>query len=149
MQRRTFLARGTAAAALACAGLPRAAETPAASLEDVMAVERAFARTMADRDFAAFAAFIDEEAEFLNGGRPLHGKAAVLEFWKKQYEGAEAPFSWAPDRAVIVASGTLAATEGPVHDAQGKLISRFYSTWRRDAAGAWKVVFDNGYDVCG
>ena len=145
MHRRTFLATGAAVAAVATT--PLRASAPA-SVEDVMAVERAFARTMADRDFEAFASFIDEEAEFLNGGRPLHGKAEVLAFWKKQYEGAKAPFSWAPDRAVVVASGTLANTEGPVSDAQGHSTSRFYSTWRRNAAGEWKVVFDNGYDTC-
>lgn len=145
MQRRHFLAAG---AAITAAGALRAAPSGGTRVEDVMAVERAFAQTMADRDFEAFARFIDDEAEFLNGGRPLHGKAAILAFWKKQYEGKEAPFSWAPDQAVVVASGTLANTEGPVYDPQGNNTSRFYSTWRRNAAGEWKVVFDNGYAVC-
>ena len=31
---------------------------------------------MADRDHAAFATFISEEAVFFTGPKPLHGKAA-------------------------------------------------------------------------
>ena len=150
MQRRHFLAAGAAITAAGCAGVRSAAPTQvAASAEDVMAVERAFAQTMAERDFEGFAGFIDEEAEFLNGGRPLHGKAAILEFWRKQYEAPAAPFSWAPDQAVILASGTLAQTEGPVRNPAGAVFARFYSVWRRNDAGRWLIVFDNGYDTCG
>lgn len=150
MQRRHFLAAGAAVTAAGCAGIRDAAAAhPAAGVEDILGVERDFARTMAERDFAAFARFIDDEAQFLNGGRPLHGKAAILEFWKKQYEGDAAPFSWEPDQALILPSGTLAQTEGPVRDPAGTVFARFYSVWRRNRAGQWLIVFDNGYDICG
>lgn len=147
MHRRHFLVSSAALGAAATLGRAQAAAP--ATLDDVFARERAFARTMADRDFEAFASFIDDEAEFLNGGRPLHGKAAILAFWKKQYEAVQAPFAWEPDQGVMLASGTLAQTEGPVRNPAGVVFSRFHSVWRRDAAGEWRIVFDNGYAVCG
>ena len=33
-------------------------------------------------------------------------------------------------------------------DPAGKPIARFYSVWKRQADGQWRVVFDNGYDLC-
>ena len=147
MQRRDLLAAGAALAAAGCA--PARHARRAADPDEVRAVETAFAQTMAERDFDAFARFIDEEAIFLNGGRPLHGRAAILEFWKKQYEAPAAPFSWAPEHVLVLPSGDLAQTEGPVRDPGGAVFSRFYSMWRRNAAGEWRIVFDNGYAVCG
>ena len=38
--------------------------------------------------------------------------------------------------------------EGPVSLPDGKLVARYASTWRREADGRWKVVIDNGHDVC-
>ena len=63
----------------------------------VMAAERAFAKTMADRDHAAFARFIADEAIFFTGPTPLRGRRAVVDGWARFYEGAKAPFSWQPD----------------------------------------------------
>jgi ketosteroid isomerase-like protein len=48
----------------------------------------------------------------------------------------------------VSGSGTLAQTIGPVFNPDGRLVARFYSTWRREEDGAWRIVFDNGYDVC-
>ena len=109
--------------------------------------EVAFAATMAKRDFKAFAEFVAEDAIFINGNKPLRGRAAVLAEWKRFFEGAEAPFSWAPDLVEALPDGQLAYSTGPVH-VKGKLVARFASTWRREADGRWRVVFDNGSDVC-
>src|SRR4029079_2451929 len=52
----------------------------------VRAAETAFAKTMADRDPAAFAGYVADEAVFFGRGA-LRGKAAVVEGWKPLYEG--------------------------------------------------------------
>lgn len=116
--------------------------------EQVFAAERAFARTMADRDHAAFARHVAEDAVFFTGSAPLRGHAAVTEGWKRFYEGTEAPFSWEPQEVEVLASGQLAHSSGPVRDRNGKIIARFNSVWRQEAAGVWRVVFDKGAEVC-
>jgi ketosteroid isomerase-like protein len=116
----------------------------------VAAAERAFAATMAARDYAAFLEFVSDEALFFGGGTRLNrGRAAVGAAWRAFFDGAEAPFSWEPDRVEVLASGTLALSTGPVKDSAGKISSRFNSIWRREADGRWRVVFDKGQCLCG
>ena len=111
------------------------------------AAESAFAATMQQRDFAAFAAHIADDAVFINGGKPLRGKPAILEHWQAFFEDAAAPFSWSPEIAEI-GGRDLGYTEGPVLDPAGKVIARFVTTWQLQPDGEWRVVFDNGHDVC-
>ena len=130
-----------------CAALP--AGTGGANLrQDVMATERAFAKTMADRDHTAFTAFIADEAVFFSGPVPLHGKQQVVAWWARYYVNANAPFSWEPDEVEVLESGTLAISSGPVRNPDGKVIARFTSVWRRTEANTWEIVFDKGSEVC-
>lgn len=115
---------------------------------EVLAAESGFARTMAERDLKAFATFIAPEAVFINGGKPLRGRDAVVAHWRRFFEAPAAPFSWRPELVEVTESGTLAYSEGPVALPDGKVTSRFYSIWRLGADGRWRVVFDNGYDLC-
>lgn len=116
----------------------------AALQRQVEDTERAFAKTMADRDLAAFSGFLSEETVFFSGPEPLRGKAAVTAWWKRYYEKPAAPFSWRPDKVEALDSGTLALSTGPVFDPGGKCIGRFTSIWRQEAPGVWKIVFDTG-----
>jgi uncharacterized protein (TIGR02246 family) len=141
-----------AAAALllaACAtGPSRPAPADLAALADqVRAAETAFAKTMADRDHAAFASFLADDAVFVNGTNPTRGKPAIAADWQRFFTGP-APFSWRPETVVVLADGTLAQTKGPVHDPSGKTIAEFRSTWRQEAPGVWKIVFDDGACAC-
>lgn len=119
-----------------------------ALVRQVTAAETAFAKTMADRDHAAFLAFVADEAVFIDAGQALRGRVAVGEHWKRLFVGPTAPFSWRPDLVEVLPSGTLALSTGPVSAANGKLVARFQSTWRLEADGRWRVVFDNGAEVC-
>jgi len=78
--------------------------------------ELAFAKTMADRDHRAFVSFLSDEAVFLMGGKPLRGKNAVADYWKRFYIAPKAPFSWKPDRVQVLDSGGLGYSTGPVFD---------------------------------
>ena len=112
--------------------------------QQVEATERAFAATMARRDLPGFATFVDDEAVFFSGPMPLRGRDAVVAWWARYFGGAAAPFSWEPDEVVVLASGALAHSSGPVRAPDGKPFARFDSIWRRQADGAWKIVFDKG-----
>jgi len=143
MERRAALLAVVGAAA-AVPPAARAQPDLDALRRDVWATEVAFARSMAERDFAAFARHLSEHAVFWSGSQVLRGKAAVLDAWRRFYEGAQAPFSWQPDDVVVLGDGTLAQSTGPVRDPAGQLIGRFRSVWRREADGRWLIVLDRG-----
>ena len=138
-------------ALVGCASAPAPTTAPqnvVALRDQVLATERGFAKTMADRDFAAFTSYLSEETIFFAGATPLRGKAAVAANWRRFYEGKEAPFRWEPAGAEVLDSGTLALTWGPVHDPAGKLFANFMSVWRQEAPGVWRIVLDKGATAC-
>jgi ketosteroid isomerase-like protein len=114
----------------------------------VREAEKAFAQTMAARAHLAFESYVADEAVFFGQQRILRGRAAVAAGWKPFFEGAEAPFSWEPERVEVLDSGTLAFSSGPVRDPEGRQIGTFNSVWRREADGRWKIVFDKGCPPC-
>jgi ketosteroid isomerase-like protein len=134
-------------ALLSLAG-PAPAETNAELKEQVRRTEIAFAKTMVDRDAAAFASFLAKETIFVSNGRTTRGSTLVAERWKGFFEGARAPFSWEPEFVEVLDSGGLALSTGPVRDPDGKRIGAFNSVWRREGKGKWKIVLDNGCPAC-
>jgi ketosteroid isomerase-like protein len=146
--------RGAQTIACTCVALLAACATTAprqsnADLQRQVAdTERAFAKTMADRNHAAFVAFLSDEAIFFTGPNPLHGKEEVAAAWKRFYEKTDAPFSWEPDKVEVLASGTLAISSGPVRNPSGKLVATFTSIWRQEAPGVWRIIFDKGNEAC-
>jgi ketosteroid isomerase-like protein len=111
--------------------------------EEVFTAERAFARSMAERDFAAFGRYIAEDCVFF-GNTPLRGREAVLAAWKRFFDGAQAPFSWEPDQVEVLESGDLALSTGLVRDPAGAVTARFNTIWQRQPDGRWLVLFDKG-----
>jgi ketosteroid isomerase-like protein len=116
--------------------------------EQVASTERAFARTMATRDFKAFQTFLSTEAIFFSGDHPLRGPEEVAGAWKRFFEAPGAPFSWEPEQVEVLQSGTLALSSGPVRDANGTQTGTFTSIWRLEGGGKWRIVFDRGCQVC-
>jgi ketosteroid isomerase-like protein len=147
MTMRRFLLAGTVLLTSAAFGA-RAAESTAELQTQVRETERAFAKTMADRDHAAFARFVSEEAVFFGSKSVMRGRKAVADAWQSLYEGPDAPFSWEPEQVEVLESGTLAISSGPVRDPQGKRTGTFTSVWRRERDGNWKIVLDKGCPPC-
>jgi ketosteroid isomerase-like protein len=115
--------------------------------QQVREAERAFARSMADRDLAAFGAHIADDAVFI-GPTALRGRPAIVEGWRRFFEGPQAPFSWEPETVVVLESGTLALSSGPVRDPAGARVGTFNSVWRRGSDGRWSIVLDKGCPPC-
>lgn len=147
MHRRFFLLAGVIATLSGCAIAPPTIDREQL-IQEVTAREIAFAKTMADRDYIAFETFIADDAVFLNDGRPLRGKQSIVDHWRRFYTDPTAPFAWKPDLVEVSGTGGLAESIGPVSEPGGNIVARFYSTWRREPSGEWRIVFDNGYDVC-
>lgn len=116
--------------------------------DQLRAAETAFAKTMADRDHAAFATFVADEAIFYGRNGEIRGKGAVVESWKGLFEGKDAPFSWRPETVSVLDSGTLGLSSGPVFNPEGKQTGTFSSIWRRTADGRWEIIFDKGCPYC-
>jgi ketosteroid isomerase-like protein len=147
MYRTKFIVLAFTTLLTACASAPRVSD-PASAQREVADTERAFAKTMADRDHATFVSFLSDETIFFSGPEPLRGKQRVADWWKRYYEKPDPPLSWEPEKVQVLDSGRLALSTGPVHDRDGKLIATFTSIWRLEAPGAWRIIFDKGNEVC-
>ena len=85
MRRLSLLMAGCLAVLAGCAATGKRPD-PSLLRGQVEETERAFARTMADRDFAAFTSFLYDEATVLPGPSPFHGKQEVADAWKRYFE---------------------------------------------------------------
>jgi ketosteroid isomerase-like protein len=121
---------------------------PNTTVDEVRAAETAFAKSMADRNLAAFTALLADDTVFWGGKGVTRGKAAVAADWKRFFDGPGAPFSWSPAEVEVLSSGDLGFTSGPVLDPKGNRIGTFNSVWQRQKDGSWKVVFDKGCPPC-
>jgi len=146
--RRLAAIAGIALASFAVAAQTAGAPEPDPLRQAVWDTERAFAKSMADRDLAAFAKFLSAQTVFQGPKAPLRGPDAVVAAWKKFFEGPQAPFSWEPDQVLVMTDGQLALSSGPVRDPAGKLVGRFNSVWRQESPGVWRIVLDMGNDAC-
>jgi ketosteroid isomerase-like protein len=135
-------------AVLALAALTVHGQTNAELKEQVRKAEAAFAKTMADRDHAAFVKFLAPDAVFGIAPRISRGPKEIGDAWKRFYEGKAAPFSWEPEQVEVLDNGTLAFSSGPVKDPTGKRTGTFNSVWRREPTGEWKIIFDRGCPAC-
>ena len=116
--------------------------------QTVEETERAFADTMAQRDFEKFKSFLSEEAVFFSGETALRGKQQIADAWEAYFKEPQAPFSWEPQSVEVLESGTLAWSTGPVYDLEGKVIATFNSVWQLDASHQWRIIFDKGNAAC-
>lgn len=131
------------------AAAPTAAARAALQLAttQVIATERAFATTMAERNFKGFLTFLSPDAIFFSGSMVEHGPVEIASQWAPYFEGRQAPFAWQPDDVEVLPDGKLALSTGPLLQ-RGKIVGRFDSVWRLEAPNNWKIIFDKGEAVC-
>lgn len=132
-----------------------AAAERAARIEQVRAVEIAFAKAVMDDKPEAFAALLDEGTVFVSGRTVTRGKTAVVAGWKDFFGPARPYFEWHPEVVELSADGNLGLSRGPwvirTKDKDGKEIEvkgLYNSVWQRQTDGSWRIVFDAGCGPC-
>lgn len=123
------------------------ADTATDNEREVAKVEKAFAQTMADRDFETFKTFIADDAVFWSGEKALRGKNEITAAWKGYFDGDIAPFSWQPETVLALETENLALSTGPVRNREGVTYAYFTSVWKKNAAGKWQIIFDKGQNI--
>jgi ketosteroid isomerase-like protein len=123
-----------------------------AQRQEVVCAEVGFSRSVERRDFHAFLGFLDPEARFVTGG-VARGPEEIGQGWAGFFEADGPRIIWRPVIVEVVANGTLAISRGPYRlttvAEDGSLRhawGTFNSTWRLNADGAWRVLFDAGGD---
>lgn len=113
-------------------------------------LEARFARDVARRGGAGFAAWFADDGVMLGNGKPaVVGREAIAKAaaWTPQ----EYQLTWTPTDAMMGPSGDMGYTwghyEGRGKDANGNPVTtsgRYITVWRRQADGQWKVALDAG-----
>ena len=139
----TPLLKAVRPVALACA-LLFAGAVAASDFEDMVAAERAFAADASARSTrdAFLAAYDEDGVAFAPGPRNAQRE------WEKRPANRNR-LEWTPEVAEIASSGDLGFTSGPWRftvegDDKPTAFGHFFSIWRKDKDGRWKVLADHG-----
>ena len=121
------------------------------SVDVLLALDAEFSDySKANGAYAAFAAYLADDAVALNGGQqPQIGRENIIATMTGYPEGAE--LVWTPMAGDISNSGDLGYTWGryiysaPGEDGTPQISHGKYMTvWKRQADGGWKAVLDGG-----
>ena len=127
---------------------PGERETREAALADA---ERAFARSATDRDRDLFLSFLTPQTVFATPHGNLRGPDAILAQWAAFFAPDGPSIRWEPKLVAVVDDGSVGLTSGPfwieAPDGAGgtrRFTGTFFSVWRPDEQGRWKIVLDTG-----
>jgi ketosteroid isomerase-like protein len=128
-----------------CAGVV-AQPNPPDPLDELIGSENAFARLARERGTRpAFLDALDSNSVLFNANQPVNG----YQLWLGRPDGNEGLLAWFPAVAAVAASGELGYTIGPSYykphnDPEPVYFGYYFSVWRRDPAGRFKVLVDAG-----
>ena len=117
--------------------------------DDLMAVDRAFARMSLEKGYdQAYIANLAQDGQTFTGAAPIKNKAdAVRRFNdpKGPHSNPKIKITWVPDTGGVSADGTLGWTEGhSSHTGPGVSTTGHYMTVWVKESGSWKVRADIG-----
>ena len=122
-----------------------------AAVAAIMKADADFNQAVADRNVNRFLSFIAEGATF-NGGTPgeIRGRDAIAKDWAPFFEPAGPRLTWKPTKAEVLGAGDLGYSVGASEfrtTAGTQTTARrgnYLTVWRKQADGAWRVVYDTG-----
>jgi ketosteroid isomerase-like protein len=116
----------------------------------VMASDAAWLKAYGTRDVAQALAFCDDAASMMAPYAPIAtGKDAIGKLIAAEFAVPDMKLSWHADKAGVARSGELGYTSGTYEvsfsEAPGKPgmdRGKYLTVWKKQADGAWKVLFD-------
>ncbi len=124
--------------------------SPTSDMEALMQADRDFAKATAARRLEGWVEYFAEDGVSL-GDKPAVGREAIRGAFKPLFDNPSFRLEWAPVKAGILPSGTVGYTEGRATSYRTgpkgeKLVrhSSYVTVWKKQADGAWKVVFETG-----
>lgn len=139
--------RATAAFILNMILMVSAAADP---VDEVRCREIGFSKSVESRDVEAFRSFVDADARFISN-RPRRGVDEIAEGWSTFMAEDGPRIRWRPQYVEVLEDGTLALSRGLYEyvttgedGTEIRTYGSFNSTWRLNADGVWRVVFDAG-----
>ncbi|HEX2781836.1 MAG TPA: DUF4440 domain-containing protein [Gemmatimonadaceae bacterium] len=117
-----------------------------------MAADRAFAADVATNHTAAWLRWFEPTGAQLVPGQIVRGDSARRALMSGLLDDPDLTLDWAPDTAVIAASGDIGYTIGhskvsqkhPDGTVTVRSTGRYVTIWRRQPDGSWKVELDTG-----
>ena len=132
---------------IAILALAAAATAPAADKSVLEKMEAAFDKAALERGLDGFVSFFAADGVAIVANRPpVRGHAALRE-WHKETFRPGCQLRWHPDTAEIGAAGDMGWTSGPyTYSCDGKTLGggRYFTVWKKQADGIWKVSADMG-----
>jgi len=118
--------------------------------EALRAADAAWLKAYQEKDAVKAAGFYADQGAMLAPNAPLlAGKDALAKFIAKSFEMRDYHIAWRPNRVEVAQSGELGYTSGiyemSFREPSGKLVldqGKYLMVWKRQADGAWKVLFD-------
>ena len=123
-----------------------------ADSEELRKMEAAFDKATLERGLDGFMSFFADDGVILmpNVG-PVKGREAIRKTKESSFAKPGFTLRWKPEYADIAASGDLGYTYGPYTltftGADGKQVKRtgrYFTIWKKQKDGSWKVMLDNG-----
>jgi ketosteroid isomerase-like protein len=118
---------------------------------ELMEADRAFAQATAERGAEGWAGWFAEDGRMYRTRGYVDGRAAIQAAMEAAFADTSRRLPWAPDTAVVAASGdigyTLGHWESVLRTAAGDSVvgrGNYVTLWRRQADGTWKAVVDIG-----
>lgn len=137
---------------LSASGVARAEPAAADERQPLLQADRDFDQATAEKGIEGWVAYFAENGSMLpEKGAPISGHEAIRQAMGPAFANPDFSLRWQPTRAEILIPGMLGYTVGrferKTKNPEGKTVrvrGTYFSVWKKQADGSWKIVFDTG-----
>ena len=128
----------------------KAPTTSKRQADSLRAADAAWLKAYQEKDAVKAAGFYADQGAMLAPNAPiLTGKNAITKFIARSFAMQDYKISWRPSKVYVARSAELGYTSGTykmsLRKPSGEIFSdqgKYLMVWRKQADGAWKVLFD-------